>query len=76
MKNIVYIENINEADQKAVEVDTSYLSPFKPSPDGKYLIATMINEWHGADVIIISTDKNKIRKIITNTLPSVLDWKE
>lgn len=76
LKNIVYIENINETDHKTVEVDTSYLSPFKPSPDGKYLIATMINEWHGADVIIINTDNNKIRKILPNTLPAVIDWKE
>lgn len=75
VRNIVYIEKINGGDRKSVKVNSIGILPYKPSSDGNYLLGAMYYAGH-ADIVIINTTTNKIRKIFPGIFPSVLDWKE
>ena len=74
-RNVVYIEKIDGTDRKAVEAKDWGVLPFKPSGDGKFLLAVKYNVGHG-DLVIINTTTNRIRTIIPYMNPTVLEWKE
>lgn len=72
--NIVYIEKVSGEDRRTVRVDEQTLLPYKPSPDGTYLLGSMAT-YSKTSVVIINVRTNSIKTIIRSLWPEYLEWK-
>ncbi|UHA72201.1 hypothetical protein [Paenibacillus sp. 481] len=73
-KNIVHIESLSENNRTSIQVTDRTFWPFKPSPDGDYLLANM-HKSSSTDLVIIDTHTNQIKTISPSTFAEYLDWK-
>ena len=72
--NVVHIDSITGNDHSTIQVDTQGVLPYKPSPDGKYLLTNMYTN-SISNVVIIHIPTAKIKTLLRSTWAEYLDWK-